>query len=182
MSGRLHMVKRLFKLLLTLLILSASQIPAHSLAGNVSEYKIKVAFIYNFARFTEWPDDTKELKICVYGKDPFDSYIDSLNGKMVDDKTITIVRTKQIEEVKSCHIAFLNIIPPERYLFERALNKIKGTKVLTIADAANVIKFGVMIGLVIEDDKVGFEVNHTMAKSEQLEISAQLLRLAKDVI
>ena len=84
--------------------------------------------------------------------------------------------------MRSCHIAFLNIIPPEQYLFERALKQIKGTKVLTIADAANVVNFGVMIGLVIEDDKVGFKVNHTVAKTEQLVISAQLLRLAKEVL
>ncbi len=62
------------------------------------------------------------------------------------------------------------------------MNKIKGTKVLTIADASNAVNFGVMIGLVIEDDKVGFEINHTAAKSEQLVISAQLLKLAKEVI
>lgn len=165
-----------------LLVMLAAQAPTESFAGNVSEYKIKVAFIYNFARFTEWPDDTSELKICVYGKDPFDSYLDSLNGKMVDDKTIKIVRTKEIEEVKTCHIAFLNIIPPEQYLFERALNQIKGTRVLTIADAKNVVNYGVMIGLVIEDDRVGFKINHTVAKSEQLEISSQLLKLAKEVI
>lgn len=176
------MVKPLIKLMLVLLIVSSSQMPALSFAGNVSEYKIKVAFIYNFARFTEWPDDTSELKICIYGKDPFDSYIDSLNGKKVNDKTIKILRTRKIEEVRSCHIAFLNIIPPERHLFELALNQIKGARVLTIADAADVVSYGVMIGLVIDDDRVGFEVNHTVAKSAKLEISAQLLRLAKEVI
>lgn len=176
------MFKYVIKIQLILLIILGAQVPTESFAGNVSEYKIKVAFIYNFARFTEWPDDATELKICVYGKDPFDSYLDSLNGKMVEDKVIKIVRTIKINEVKSCHIAFLNIVPPEQYLFERALNTIKGTRVLTIADAKDVVNYGVMIGLVIEDDRVGFKVNHTMAKSEQLEISAQLLKLAKDVI
>ena len=176
------MNKHKFKLLLVLLVTLGSQLPVTSYAGNVSEYKIKAAFIYNFARFTDWPDEGSELKICIYGKDPFDSYIDSLNGKKVDNKTIKIVRTKKIEEVRSCHIAFLNIIPPEQRLFERALREIKGANVLTIADADNVVKFGVMIGLVIDDEKVGFNVNHTVAKASKLEISSQLLSLAKEVI
>lgn len=176
------MFKRLLKLILVLLVMSASQMPTLSLAGKVSEYKNKVAFIYNFARFTEWPDDNSELKICVYGKDPFDSYIDSLNGRKIDDKTIKIVRTPKIEEVRTCNIAFLNLISPERHLFELALKQIKGTRILTISDAADVVKFGVMIGLLIEDDKVGFVINHTLAKSAKLVISAQLLRLAKEVI
>lgn len=122
------MVRYIFKLQFVFLVMLASQVPTLSFADNVSEYKIKVAFIYNFARFTEWPDDTSELKICVYGKDPFDSYLDSLSGKKVDDKTIKIIRTKIIEEVRSCNIVFLNIIPPEQYLFERALKKIKAQK------------------------------------------------------
>ncbi len=95
---------------------------------------------------------------------------------------INIIFARQIEEVRSCLMAFLNIIPPERHLFERALNQLKGARVLTIADAANLVNYGVMIGLVIKDDKVDFEVNHTVAKSEQLEISAQLVRLAKEGI
>lgn len=165
-----------------LMIAMASQVPALSFASNVSEYKIKAAFIYNFARFTQWQDDKDTINICIFGKDPFDTHIDALNGKRVNHKTVNVVRTQIIEEVKSCHIAFLNIIPPEKHLFERALKKIDGANVLTIADADNVTSFGVMIGLVIENDKVGFKVNHTVARASKLVISSQLLKLAKEVI
>ena len=170
-----------YKLILLLTISVVSLTPALSHANNVSEYTIKAAFIYNFARFTQWPDDTGELKICVYGEDPFGASIDSFNGKQSNGRTIKIVRTQLIEEVKSCHIAFLNIIPPERRLFVRALKEIKDTNVLTIADAAGVIDFGVMIGLKIDSDKVAFDVNHTVAKSSEIEISAKLLMLAQVV-
>lgn len=176
------MYKKLFKFVTLLLVTLVSQMPAVTQAGNVSEYKIKAAFIYNFARFTQWQDGTDELNLCIYGRDPFESHIDGLNGKKINNKTVNVIRTQSIEEVKTCHIVFLNIIPPERRLFERALKKINGANVLTISDAENVINFGVMIGLVIENDKVGFEVNYTAAKSSKLEISAQLLKLAKEVI
>jgi hypothetical protein len=176
------MDKLTFKLLLVLVITLASQMPTASFADAVSEYKIKAAFIYNFARFTQWPDDTDELKVCIYGKDPFGANIDNLNGKQTNNKIIKIVRTKLIEEVKSCHIAFLNIIPPERHLFEKALKHIEGANVLTVTDATHAIDFGVMIRLIIDNDKIAFEVNHTAAKESELEISAKLLRLAKAVI
>ena len=158
-----------------------SQIPMLSLADNVSEYTIKAAFIYNFARFTEWPDESDELKVCIYGEDPFGSSIDVLNGKQSNGRTIKVIRTRSIDEVKSCHIAFLNIIPPVRRLFARALQDIEGTNVLTVSDAEGVIDFGVMIGLKLENDKVAFDVNHTVAKASNIEISAKLLRLAKVV-
>jgi len=170
-----------YKLLFLLALSLVSQIPTLSFAGSIDEYTIKAAFIYNFARFTEWPDESKELRICIYGKDPFGSSIDKLNGKQSNGRTIKVIRTRSIEEVKSCHIAFLNIIPPERRLFARALNNIEGSNVLTIADAEGVIGFGVMIGLNIDNNKVAFDVNHTVAKTTDIEISAKLLRLAKVV-
>jgi hypothetical protein len=158
-----------------------SQAPAQSHADNINEYTIKAAFIYNFARFTQWPDESNELKVCIYGDDPFGSSIDRLNGKQSKGRTIQVIRTRSIEDVKSCHIAFLNIIPPERRLFARALQDIENANVLTISDAEGVVDFGVMIGLKIDRDKVAFDVNHTVAKATEIEISAKLLMLAKKV-
>lgn len=175
------MYKITYKLLLLLALSLVSQIPTLSLAGSIDEYTIKAAFIYNFALFTEWPDESKELRICIYGKDPFGNSIDKLNGKQSNGRMIKVIRTRSIEEVKSCHIAFLNIIPPERRLFARALNDIQGANVLTVSDVKNVVGFGVMIGLNIDNNKVAFDVNHTVAKATDIEISAKLLRLAKVV-
>lgn len=165
-------------MLVTVLV---TQAPVTASAENVSEYTIKAGFIYNFAKFTKWPDESEDLKICIFGKDPFGNTINSLNGRQSNGRTIKIIRTKKIDEIKNCHIAFLNIIPPERHLFERALKKIKGTNVLTIADAANVTDFGVIIGMRIDNDKIAFDVNHTVAQASNLEISAKLLRLASQV-
>ena len=172
-----------YKYFILLFITLVLQVPGVAVADEtVSEYTIKAAFIYNFARFTQWADDSSELKVCIYGKDPFGNNIDALHDKQSNARTIKIIRTQLIEEVATCHIAFLNIIPPERHLFEKALSSLEGKNVLTIADADNVIDFGVMIGLVIEDDKVGFKVNHSHAKASHIAISAKLLRLAKEVI
>lgn len=169
------------KLLLLLITFLLSQAPVPALADKISEYTVKAAFIYNFARFTQWPDDSNELKVCIYGDDPFGAGIDKLNGKTTNGRTIKIVRTRLIKEIKTCHVAFLNIIPPERHLFEQALKKIDGASVLTVSDAANATDFGVMIGLKIDNNKVAFDVNHTVAQASNLEISAKLLRLAKQV-
>lgn len=175
------MYKSAIKLFLLLVTVLVTQAPVTAFAENVSEYKIKAGFIFNFAKFTKWPDKSDDLKICIFGKDPFGETIDSLDGKRSNGRTIKIIRTKKIDEIKTCHIAFLNIIPPERHLFERALKKIRDTHVLTVADAANVTDFGVMIGMRVSNDKIAFDVNHTVAQASNLEISAKLLRLASEV-
>ena len=175
------MIKNILQIAILLALNLVSVMPAISLADNVAEYTIKAAFIYNFARFTEWPDESDELRVCIYGEDPFGPTIDKLNGEQIKGRTIKIIRTRSIHDVKSCHIAFLNIIPPERRLFARALRDIEGASVLTISDAEGVIDFGVMIGLRIDNDKIAFDVNHTVAKASNIGISAKLLRLAKVV-
>jgi len=181
-SWQTTLYRTFHKLVLIFALVLTSQVPSVSLADSISEYTIKAAFIYNFVRFTQWPDNSNEIRVCIYGEDPFESNIDNLNGKVSNGRVMRVIRTQLIDDIKSCHIAFLNIIPPERHLFERALKTISGSNVLTVSDAANVINFGVMIGLFIDNDKVAFELNHTAAKISGLEISAQLIRLAKDII
>ena len=43
-------------------------------AAQYSEYEVKAAYIFNFAKFIEWPDnyiDSDTLYLCVYKNDPF---------------------------------------------------------------------------------------------------------------
>ena len=151
-------------------------------SDSVSEYKIKAGFIYNFARFTKWPDNDNELRICIYGKDPFGHHIDHLKSKVVSSRSITIFRTHIIENIKPCHVVFLNINPVDQLTFKKIINSLKGSNTLTISDTKNVINYGVMVGLDIKDDKVSFNINYTSILESELKINPQLIKLAKKVI
>jgi len=170
------------KLLLSLALIFSSLIPIESRSDSVSEYKIKTGFIYNFARFTQWPDKGNELKICIYGNDPFGHYIDQLNSKKAGSKTIKIIRTNIIDNIKSCQVVFLNITPHEEHKLETLLNEIKDSNILTMSDTQNAVDYGVMVGFEIRNNRVTFEINYTAVKSAGLKISSQLLKIAKKVI
>jgi hypothetical protein len=50
---------------------------ALSLNGETVEYPVKLAFLYNFAKYVEWPANSYSypgapLAICIVGLDPFD--------------------------------------------------------------------------------------------------------------
>ena len=46
-------------------------------SDDLPEYRLKAAFLYNFAAFTEWPADVgSTLNLCVYGQDPFGEDLD----------------------------------------------------------------------------------------------------------
>jgi len=170
------------RLLSTLALIFSTLIPIDTYADNISEYKIKAGFIYNFARFTQWPDNDVDLKICIYGEDPFGHYIDTLNAKKVSFRTIKIIRTSIIENIKPCHVAFLNIKPTEEHQFKKVIDSIKDANVLTMSDTKNAIDNGVMVAFEIINNRVSFNINYTAAKQAGLKISSQLLMISKKVI
>ena len=151
-------------------------------SDNVPEYKIKAGFIYNFARFTKWSDEDTELKICIYGKDPFGHHINHLNSKKIGSKNISVQRTNIVDNLKRCHIVFLNIIPPDERQFRKVINTIKDSSILTMSDTENAIDYGAMVGLGIKNNRVTFDINYTALLSSDLKINPQLIKLAKKVI
>ena len=60
------------------------------------EYRLKAAFIYNFARFIEWPDDAfadgkAPFVIAVVGDDPFNGALEQeISGKKVGGRSVVI--------------------------------------------------------------------------------------------
>ncbi|MCW8933912.1 MAG: YfiR family protein [Gammaproteobacteria bacterium] len=169
------------KLWLSLILILLITISTESHSDSVPEYKIKAAFIYNFARFTQWPDNNTELKICIYGNDPFGHYIDQLNSKKAGSRTIKILRTNIIKNIRSCHVVFLNINSSENNKLVKIISGIKNTHILTMSDTRKAINSGVMVGFEIIDNKVTFEINYTAAKSAGLKISSKLLVIADKV-
>ncbi len=67
----------------TLLIALAAFAPVAARAAQpaASEYELKAAFLYNFAKFVDWPPEALEssvsaVRVCVLGDDPFGAVLD----------------------------------------------------------------------------------------------------------
>ncbi len=148
------------------------------------EYELKAAFLFNFAKFTEWPEKSfsNESNICigVLGEDPFGSAIDSLSGKIVKGKKVEVIRYSNVEDIRECHILFVS--DSEKKNLKHILGHIKNKNMLTVSDIKKFCDYGGMINLVTVDNKIGFEINLASSKLAGLNISSQLLKLAKRVI
>lgn len=164
---------------------------ADAQAGDVSdssEYLIKAGFIYNFAKFVEWPSTSfaepdSPIIIGVLGTDPFGDII----NRVVQDKKIGsrgfIVKRykwgKDLKDIKECRILFVSA--SEKAHFEEIVQTVKGLPILTVGDTPGFAERGGMIGLTLEDNRVRFEVNVDAAHEGNLNISSRLLTLAKIV-
>ncbi len=110
---------------------------ADAQAGDVSdssEYLIKAGFIYNFAKFVEWPSTSfaepdSPIIIGVLGTDPFGDII----NRVVQDKKIGsrgfIVKRykwskdKDLKDIKECRILFVSA--SEKAHFEEIVRPLK---------------------------------------------------------
>jgi|HubBroStandDraft_6_1064221.scaffolds.fasta_scaffold113561_3 hypothetical protein len=153
---------------------------------TAGEYQIKAAFLYNFAKFVEWPasgflDASAPLKICVLGQDPFgQSLRDITNGKTVSGRKLEINQVVDLERARSCHILF--IASSEKTQLKQILESLRGSDALTVGDTLGFAEQGVMINLLLEENRVLFAVNRKAAEQAGLKISSKLLSVAKVVI
>jgi hypothetical protein len=150
-------------------------------SDDLPEYRLKAAFLYNFALFTEWPADIgPTLNLCVYGRDPFGEEIDSLQGKPVGARRIVVQRITSIEKLSACQVVF--IAEPSGDSISRVLSTLRGATVLTIADAPGAAKQGVALNMSVVKSKITFEANLTAARTANLKLSSKLLSLATEVL
>jgi len=152
-----------------------------ALSDELPEYRLKAAFLYNFALFTEWPADVgSTLNLCVYGRDPFGVEIDALQGKPVGNRRLVVSRVTSVEALTRCQVVF--IAGPSGDSISRVLSTLRGATVLTIADAAGAAEQGVALNMNVVNNKITFEANLTAARAANLKLSSKLLSLATEVL
>ncbi len=162
------------------LALPESTVQAES--ANDREMLLKAAFIYNFAKFVEWPAAAfaaadAPLSVCVHGDDAFPVIAQAMNGKTVGSRALAVVNQHRAAP-PICHITFIGADEPE----SSYVAHLKAPHTLTVSDRNRFASTGGMVGLVIVDNKIRFEVDLRMTRAAGLRIEAALLRLATEVI
>jgi hypothetical protein len=146
------------------------------------EYQIKAAFLFNFAKFVEWPPDAfpqnnSPIVIGVLGQNVFGHYLeDTIRDKTVQNRPFVIKEFKSVEEAVHCHILFVSASMKDS--LPAVIDNLHNASTLTVSDTDQFIKAGGMINFVIEDNKVRFQINAEAAKKAGLKISSKLLSLA----
>jgi hypothetical protein len=167
--------------LVLLLALMGNMLTAQVQAQSADEYRVKAAFIFNFAKFVEWPNDGfsdgSALVVGVVGDDPFGGALDRLNGNAINGRSLRIKRFRRGDDLRGCQILFIS--NSEGRNLGKILDSIKGTSILTIGETSQFNQSGGMIRFVIQDDKVRFEINAHAARQARLRVSSKLLALSK---
>ncbi len=154
-------------------------LPAAHPEQKPAEYQVKAAFLYNFAKFVEWPKETRDAYRYLYllGDNPFGGMLDGLEGKAIMGKQLVIRRINSVDELKECSILFISS-SEEKYL-QKIIEKAGSLGILTIGDTSGYAEQGVIINLYTDNNKIRFEINAEAARRAGLKLSSKILSLAK---
>lgn len=149
----------------------------------VAEYKVKAAFLFNFAKFVDWPEPnggTQSLVIGVVGVDPFGENLDQVvRDKLVGSRSFELRRFASLEQMEPCHILFISSSESSR--LDEILKVLDGTATLTVGEDEECLRKGGIIRFFTQANKIRFEINLDAAEYEGLRLSSRLLQVARTV-
>jgi hypothetical protein len=149
------------------------------------EYKVKAAFLLNFAKFVEWPsdafqNDSAPIILCVFRHDPFGGVLDdAVRGKRINNREVLAQRVTELRELKSCHLVFVSGREAQR--LSEVLSSLSGTSALLVGESEDFAGRGGGFQLFVEDNTVRFMANVDALQRAHLTVSSKLLALAKIV-
>ncbi len=170
----------------TLALLTSLLRAAAPEAGEVprpTEYEVKAAFLYNFAKFVKWPDGAPgaTFVVAVMGDDPFGEILDrTFAGKTIDGQKIEVRRIHTPTPPSDARIVFIGA--SEKPHLAQILKSLEGGSALTVADMEGFTERGGMIAFRLRSEVVNFDINLDQVERARLKMSSQLIRLARNVI
>jgi hypothetical protein len=149
----------------------------------VTQPALKAAFLFNFAKFVEWPADSSPsgpLAVCVLDDAAVEESLTQLvSGAPVTGRSVALVKGARNRSLRVCQVLYVSDTDPARVT--AILDELKGAPILTVGDGDQFARGGGMIGLFVEDGRMRFAINPDAAQRAGLRLSSRLLSLAKIV-
>lgn len=179
MGKRIRLPWRFGGIALAVAVLSA----ANALADTAArEQALKAAFVYNFAKFTNWPEGSfagpaSAMEFCFDRGSLERPALETLRGKLVRDRPVNVKVLHGLQNINACHVMYLGGDAPAS-IVEAILPQAAGAGVLVVSDAPGFARQGGHIGLVRSGNRLRFEINIAAAARAGLTFSSKLLQLA----
>ena len=154
-------------------------LPSYAMSQEINA--LKSAFIYNFAKFTQWqtiaqPETT--WKLCYFDENS-SSNLNLISKKQLTKKPIEIIPLHKVKDAVDCHIVYID--SDHRSILPRLFIALQDSATLTISDTTGFIDMGGMIEIVPNNDRLQFKVNYKKLTQENLKLNSNVLKLALEI-
>ncbi len=143
------------------------------------EYHLKAAFLRYVAKFVEWPPESMTagtINLCVLGLVPSFEALNSINGKVVNDKTIAISKISEVNEAKGkCQILFITKTEEEKV--KTIVNALESLPILLFGDMEHFAEQGGDMNFYILNNRLAIMINPPSVEKAHLKISDRMLKV-----
>lgn len=152
--------------------------------AGLSEHRIKAAYLYQFARYVEWPEGSfaepdAPLTIAVVGADEIAAELSQMvAGRTVDGRTISVKRLKAGDALADIHVLFIARGASAPLL---KVAQARSRSILTVTESVEAFARGSIINFTATDRRVRFEISLAAAEKSRLKLSSRLLAVAQQV-
>ncbi|MBE9562837.1 MAG: YfiR family protein [Proteobacteria bacterium] len=174
----MHKGQLFVKVLLVCIVFGLFEASAEPKSSDLN--KKKAGVVYNLSKFINWPGKVfpnEKFNICLIGKVVFLDAMKTFEKRQIRGQAVQVHVLNNLENLSNCQTLYIN----SSQSLANILPLMKGKSILTISDIPGFSLHGGMIELIQIEKRVQFAINLDAAKSVNLLISAQLLRLAKTV-
>ena len=154
---------------------------AHS--QSASEYQVKAAYLYNFAKLAEWPPEavpasSSPIVFCVLGgNDDFVAILrTTLNHKSIATRSLAVKALSSPSDTRSCTLLFFG--GSEKARVAGVIGEMTRSSTLLVGEDSSFLKNGGMINLLLKNGKVRFEVNSLALERAHIRFDSSFLSMA----
>lgn len=147
-------------------------LPGLAIAEETREYQIKAAFVFNILKHVEWPQGSGDLKLGVYGANPFGGSLQALEGRSIGSRRLLVSFPRQLEDLDELDVVF--VAQSETTWAASVLSQVKSKPILTISDIPDFVGLGGAIGFVTLQNRLKFELGQSALQQAGLKASPEL--------
>jgi hypothetical protein len=142
-------------------------------------------FVYNLLKFVEWPmenalGERDPFVVLIIGEGPTaDATEHFLESRAIGGRPLYVRRIKWDQSLAGARAAF--VVERDAKKLRRVLDAAAAASVLTIGEGDGFATSGGVIGLLVEDRRVRFDVDTSAAQLAGLRVSSKILALSHAV-
>jgi hypothetical protein len=140
------------------------------------EHKLKAAYLLNFTKYIDWPEEEnsageEKIYICLQQATPFSGFLEDLAMDRKTGQDRQAVNVVSLPTAHTCNLTYLHST------LDHPLPKVSSS--VTVLDSSRVAQDGASIIFYIENRKLRFEIDVASTRKLHVDISSELLKLAK---